>query len=126
VRIGSEGLFELRDEDIESLKCGPIKDAFVSGFKACRRKMLLPVKETGMRVCPFCENDWVRVELETHTRNNRLYGVARGVCGVCYCEGPKVLMDFTGRDEEEVHAKIIDDAKSLWNGFGRHLDEEEC
>jgi hypothetical protein len=124
VRIGSEGLFELRDEDIESLKCGPIKDAFVSGFKACRRKMLLPVKETGMRVCPFCENDYVKIELETHMRNNRLYGVARGVCGVCYCEGPKVLMDFTDRDKEEVHAKITDDAKSLWNGPVTHQKKE--
>jgi hypothetical protein len=122
MRIGSEGLFELKEEDVASIKCGPIRDAFVDGFSACRRKVLLPVEETGLRVCPFCENDYLQIELETYTKNNRLFGVAKGVCGICYSEGPKVLMDFTDRDRDEVEAKIKDDAKSLWNGFGRHID----
>ncbi len=113
-------MFDLRDEDIPktygySMANGAVNRAFKNGFETCRDKFLKPIEETGMRRCPFCENDYIKIEMETYTRNDRLFGEAKGVCGVCYSSGPTVLMDFTGRDKDEVHAKIEDDAKSLWN-----------
>jgi len=113
-------MFSLKEEDIprpykKSMEAGPVHRAFVYGYRVCRDKFLAPVEETGMRRCPFCENDYIKVEVKTYMRNDSLFAEASGVCGVCYCKGPTVLSDFTGRVKEEANAKITDDAKSLWN-----------
>jgi len=113
-------MFNLRDEDIPrsygyTMANGAVNRAFKNGYEVCRDKFLKPIEETGMRRCPFCENDYIKVTVETYIRNDALYGEAKGVCGSCYSSGPTVLMDFTGKKKEVAHAKIEDDARDLWN-----------
>jgi len=113
-------MFDLRDSDFPkgyapTMENGPVSRAFRSGYETCHDKMFKPIEETGMRVCPFCENDYVKVRSDVHMRNEILVGEAMGVCGACGCRGPVVMAEIRNGSRTEDILKLEDDAKSLWN-----------
>jgi len=75
------------------------------------------LKKYGIKIerdCPFCNNDYIKVERKIRHIDNEFIIGAYCVCGVCGTQGPIVIEETTKKDDA-LEKKVIVEAVTQWN-----------